>query len=295
MRSVKCKAYSKINLFLDVTAKYPDGYHEVRTVMQTVSLADDVEIELDGMCMGIILSCDDKNIPTDEKNIAWKAANIFLNEIKEYNCGIKIKITKRIPVEAGMGGGSADAAAVLVGLNKLFEDALSFERLLDLGASLGADVPFCMVGGTAYADGKGDKVYSIEPMPDCFILIAQGQKGVSTPWAYRELDRIFNDFDSGYRARDIAGFRQTVKDANLRAISKNLYNVFEEAIVPVCEDVKRLKDAMFDSGALGVLMSGSGSAVYGIYDCEDNASDAKKKIDEMGCFSYIACPVGKLS
>ena len=188
------KAYAKINLFLDVVSRYADGYHEVHTVMQTVSLADDVTVSLEGD-NGIEISCNALALPTDERNIVWRASNLFFAEIGEKNSrGIKINIVKRIPISAGLAGGSTNAAAVLCALNEMFGNRISRKRLLELGATLGADVPFCMVGGTAYADGKGDVLHSLPDISDCYMVIAVGGEGVSTPWAYGELDRIFNNF-----------------------------------------------------------------------------------------------------
>jgi len=157
------KAYAKINLHLDVVSKYDNGYHEVNTVMQSVSLADDVFVSLEGD--GISLICDKDGIPDDNRNIAWRAAERYFAEYGKLSCGVKIKIEKRIPSEAGLGGGSADAAAVLCALNELFDFPLDRKLMLELGASIGADVPFCMIGGTAYADGTGTDIEMLPDMP----------------------------------------------------------------------------------------------------------------------------------
>ena len=173
MDRITKKAYAKINLFLNVLSRYADGYHEVSTVMQTVSLADDITVALVGD--EIEITCNNSDVPTDERNIVWRAANLFFSEIGEENRrGVKINIVKRIPISAGLAGGSSNAAATLCALNELFGNRISRERLIELGAKLGADVPFCIVGGTAYADGKGDMLHQLTGISECYIVIAVG-------------------------------------------------------------------------------------------------------------------------
>ena len=278
------KAYAKINLFLDVVSRYADGYHEVHTVMQTVSLADDVTVSLEGD-NGIEISCNALALPTDERNIVWRASNLFFAEIGEKNRrGIKINIVKRIPISAGLAGGSTNAAAVLCALNEMFGNRISRKRLLELGATLGADVPFCMVGGTAYADGKGDVLQSLPDISDRYMVIAVGGEGVSTPWAYGELDRIFNNFSEEHNRPKPSFFSN-------EDLLKNLYNIFEEAILPARPIACELKDIMLSSGACGSIMSGSGPAVFGIFDDLTSAQNAISEINKRGYSSYLARPV----
>lgn len=283
------KAYAKINLFLDVVSRYPDGYHEVRTVMQSVSLCDDVEIEL---CeKGIYITCDNDLIPKDNRNIAWKAADLFFKEAHFTDkIGVKINITKRIPIAAGLAGGSADAAAVLCGINELAGRPLSWEYLISLGATLGADIPFCMEGGTAYADAKGDKLHTLASLENVYFVIACGGEGVSTPWAYRELDIKFDGFSQGaYTPRDVSAFKEKIARGDVSGV----YNVFEEAILPFRPVARQIKDILNQKGALCALMSGSGPSVFGMFDDVTLAEQAALDITSLGYFAHVATPIKK--
>ena len=193
-REVCVKGYAKINLHLDVTGRTPDRYHTVETVMQSMSLFDEVTVVLTEC--GFCAECDVEGVPTDEKNIAVRAA-MLLAEETGYRGGAAIKIKKNIPMAAGMAGGSADGAATLVAMNRLLGEPLEEGELCRLGARLGADVPFCIVGGTKYADGKGDVLHDFPKMPDCFIVAACGGEGVSTPWGYGLLDELYGGFEDG--------------------------------------------------------------------------------------------------
>ena len=291
---MKKKAYAKINLYLDVISKYDNGYHEVNTIMQTVSLADDIEILLEGE--GVSLVCDKAEIPSDRRNIAWRAAEAFLSECPEISCkGISISIKKNIPSEAGMGGGSADGAAVLCALNEMFGYPIAFERLLEIGGDIGADVPFCMVGGTAFATGKGTDIEPLPDMPDSYIVIAKGSQGVSTPWAFGELDRIYDNFSRrAYSPYDISSLKQSIEAGNVAGMGKELYNVFEKAVFPICEEALDIKNTMLECGSCGALMSGSGTAVFGLFDNEERANEACSALTSKGYFSCVAQPVSKL-
>ncbi len=289
MDKVIKKAYAKINLFLDVVSRCPDGYHEVRTVMQSVSLSDDVEIEL---CeKGIQITCDNDLIPTDNNNIVWKAAELFFKEAHLTDkIGVKINITKRIPVAAGLAGGSADAAAVLCGINELTGAPLSFERLLELGSTLGADIPFCIEGGTAYADAKGDKLHPLTSLENVYFVIACGGEGVSTPWAYRELDTKFDGFSkSAHTPRDVSAFKEKLTRGDVSGV----YNVFEEAILPSRPIACEIKNILNQKGAVCTLMSGSGPSVFGIFDHVTLAEQAALDITSLGYFAEVATPVTK--
>lgn len=286
------KAYAKINLHLDIASRYSDGYHEVHTVMQTLSLCDDVEISLNRSFEGIRLSCDMEEIPVDEKNIAWRAAKLYLEEIGEYECGIIIDIKKRIPVCAGMGGGSSDAAAVLLGLEEIFGNRIGLNRLLEIGASIGADVPFCMIGSTAYADGKGDKITPLKPLPDCYVAVAQGGEGVSTPWAYKELDRVFQNFsESSYTPHETSKIMRAIDCSDIAEIASNMYNIFEEVVLTERPVVKQIKDTFIEHGALGAMMSGSGTAVFGIFNDKEKAIVAIETAKREGYFACLSRPV----
>ncbi len=295
MYQIEKKAYAKINLHLDVLSRYRDGYHEVFTVMQSLSLCDDIKITIDGTFIGIRVVCDDIGVPTDEKNIVCRAAKMFFDEIgKELDKGLTIEIKKRIPVSAGLGGGSADAGAVLYALNELFDMPLSREKLLELGGAIGADVPFCMTGGCVYAKGKGDVLHEIFPMPECFIVVARGGEGVSTPLAYAALDKKYNNFSrDSYCPHNAEPLLDAIRENSLVGVAENLYNVFEDAIFPDRPIAKAIKESLLENGALGALMSGSGTAVFGIFDSIDTADKAAKKIKEMGYFASVATPTNK--
>lgn len=289
MKSIKKKAYAKINLFLDVFARYENGYHEVNTVMQTLSLCDDVTLSLENE--GILITCDNDNIPCDQKNIAYRAAELYFEKVG-VKSGINIDIKKRIPQEAGLGGGSADAAAVLRGLNELFDFPLCEDELLKLGATLGADVPFCMSVGCAYADGIGVNLKPIAPLSDCFIVVAKGAKGVSTPFAYATLDKKYDFFAEGkHKKRDANILIDALENKDMKLVCGSVYNVFEAAILPYCEEVTSIRQTLLENGADCAMMSGSGTAVYGIFSDKDAAGTALTKVRELGYFAELCHPV----
>ena len=180
-------AFAKLNLTLDVLGKREDGYHDIKSVMQTISIRDDIEIDV-GTGKPWCLKCDKEGVPTDERNLAWKAAKVFFDAVKQDPDGLEIRITKRIPSQAGMGGGSADAAAVLRALNRHYEYPFSVGALAELGAQIGSDVPFCVVCGTAMAEGRGEKLRKLADMPDCIFVVCKPQFSISTPDLFRKID-----------------------------------------------------------------------------------------------------------
>ena len=291
MNTVTQKGYAKINLHLDITGRTSDGYHLVDTVMQSITLCDDVTLTKRSD-EKFTVSCNVAGVPADGRNLAVKAALLF-REKTGVSFGADIEIYKRIPMAAGMAGGSADAAAVLRGMNELCNNVLSLEELCALGARLGADVPFCIVGGSAYADGKGDILHDFPPMPDCYIVAACGGEGVSTPWAYGELDRLYGGFfeDSGYTARGIKKLAYAVESGNIEMLASALYNVFEGPILNARPVAKRLRDTMLDGGAIGAMMSGSGPSVFGIFKDMDKAESVSKQITAQGFFAAVCEPV----
>lgn len=284
------KAYAKINLHLDVIGKAENGYHEVNTVMQTVSLCDEIEISLNRNGSHSIV-CNSPAVPTDRRNLAWRAADLFFESVGE-SCFADIKITKNIPVAAGLAGGSTDSAAVFVGLNRLCGYPLTVDELLALGAKLGADVPFCMVGGTKFADHYGEVLHEFPSMPECFIVVACGNEGVSTPWAYSTLDGKYGDFAQGkYTPRDIAPLEAALREGNVEAMCKFLYNIFEVAIEPHRPQVSRIKELMRSHGAVGAMMSGSGPSVFGVFADEKAAVEATELLCAEGVDAFLATPV----
>ncbi len=290
-RSVTELGYAKINLHLDVIGKMPDGYHAVETVMQTLSLCDEVTVSLrEGE--GFFAVCNVEGVPSDERNIAVRAANFFC-EYTGRALGGEIRIRKEIPMAAGMAGGSADGAATLRALNRLCGEPLRLEELCLLGARLGADVPFCIVGGSAYADGRGDALHPFPSMPDCVIVAACEGEGVSTPWAYGLLDRKYRNFssNSGYQPRKADGLRAALDRGDLGFVCENMYNVFEEPILAERPIAARVKEILRGVGAMGAMMSGSGPSVFGVFDCEEAAEKARGALAEAGYRPYVCRPM----
>lgn len=271
---MEVKAYGKINLTLDVVGRRDDGYHLLDSVMQTVSVWDDLEIQRSSQ-PGVRLRCDLESLPTDSRNTAFKAAELFLEDQGLQSEGVDIFITKGIPSQAGMGGGSTDAAAVLRGLNELFGTRLATEKLMELGAKVGADVPFCVAGGAARCTGIGEDVEPISPMPDCWIVVCKPSVGMSTPEAYAMLDQ--------YPLSDTQAtpeMLEAMAAGDLRRIGKCVANRFDETMQ--LEPVQALKRVMMDAGAQGSMMTGSGSCVYGIFETERQARKTMDKLSGMG-------------
>lgn len=273
-RSLKLKSLAKINLGLDVLGRRENGYHDVRMVMQTIYLYDDVTLNKTE-ASGIQLKTNLTYLPTDEKNIAYKAAKMLIEEfnIKE---GVEIILNKHIPVAAGMAGGSSNAAAVLVGMNRLFNLGLSQEELKERGVKLGADVPYCIMRGTVLAEGIGEVLTPLAPMPKCFILVAKPSISVSTKTVYEKLDakEIENH-------PDIDGVIAGLDEGDLKKVAASMGNVLEHVTIkdyPIIEDIKNV---MKKEGALNAMMSGSGPTVFGIFDDRQLARQAGQKIKEL--------------
>jgi len=290
MDGIDLKAYAKINLHLDVLGIAENRYHKVDTVMQTVSLCDDVTVALsEGESHSI--SCNIESIPKDRKNLAWRAADIFFERIGEKRAA-DIKIFKRIPVAAGLAGGSTDAAAVFRGLNRLCGEPMTLSELCELGAALGADVPFCIVGGTLFADRYGDLLHPIAEMPSCHMVVACGKEGVSTPWAYSTLDSCFGGFAEGaYSPKDLSPLRRALEDGDILSVAENIYNIFERAIEPEREEVTAIKEVMLARGAYNAMMSGSGPSVFGIFPDEKTAKLAEDELKTQGVAAFYCNPV----
>lgn len=249
MNEITITAPAKINLTLDVTGRRADGYHTISSIMQSVSLSDTVYISKAEAVISV--DCSDNSLPCGEGNIAYKAAREFFS-YTEITSGASVKIEKHIPLQAGLGGGSADAAAVIVGLNELFDTRLSLEQLCEIGAKIGADVPFCTVGGTKLCQGIGEIISYVPPLENCFIIIAKGKSGISTKKAYAKIDSLET------QTADISLY-----DGSLASVKKIGRNIFEQ--VAENEDVPKLKKLMAECGAEYTAMSGSGSAVFGLF------------------------------
>ncbi len=278
-------AYAKLNLTLDVLGKREDGYHDLKSVMQTISLRDDVEIDI-GTGKPWTLLCDQEGIPCDERNHAWMAAKVYFDTIGKDPDGLEIRITKRIPAEAGLGGGSADAAAVLRALNRHYGYPLSIPALAELGASVGSDVPFCVMGGTAVAEGRGDRLRKLPEMPDCIFVICKPDFSVSTAQLYAKLDETViakhpdhNAMESAILAGDLAG------------VAQNLYNVFDPVVTADHLELNYIKSIFNSYGSLNQQMTGSGSAVFCMVTEFEFAAVICNMLRENYPQVYIAKPV----
>ena len=267
-------AFAKVNLTLDVLGKREDGYHDLTSVMQTISVRDDIEIDI-GTGKAWEILCDKEDVPCDERNLAWKAARVFFDNLGGDPNGLTIRITKRIPSQAGMGGGSADAAAVLRALNRWQGYPLSVYALCELGAQVGSDVPFCVLCGTALAEGRGEKLTKLPDAPEMFFVVCKPDLSFSTPELFRKLDEI----TIGERPNTTA-MRAALQRADLQEVGKLLCNVFEQAVVPEHPEINYIKSIMMTYGAYGTLMTGSGSAVYGIFDSFEYAMVACTMLKE---------------
>lgn len=274
-------AFAKVNLTLDVLGKREDGYHDLCSVMQTISVRDDIEIDLDTGKPWEIL-CDKEEIPRNESNLAWKAARVFFDNLGGEPDGLTIRITKRIPSQAGLGGGSADAAAVLRALNRWRDYPLSVYALCELGAQVGSDVPFCVLGGTALAEGRGEKLTKLPDAPEMFFVVCKPDLAFSTPELFHKLDGIA----IGERP-NTTKMRAALQREDLQEVGKLLCNVFEQAVVPEYPEINYIKSIMMTYGAYGTLMTGSGSAVYGIFDSFEYAMVACTMLKENYPLVYI--------
>lgn len=286
--------YAKINLHLDVTGILSDGYHAVSTVMQSLSLCDVITVSdikrTDGESH-FPVSCNLSGVPCDERNLAVRAAHLFCQRTG-ISLSAHIDIEKNIPMAAGMAGGSTDGAAVLRGLNRATGAPLSVEELCGLGAMLGADLPFCIVGGTRFADGRGDALHEFPKMPDCAIVVACEGEGVSTPWGYRLLDDTYNNFLEGaYTPKDLTPLKKALTNGDIKRVAENIYNIFEEPVLTHRPVAANVKDILLSSGAMGAMMSGSGPSVFGIFESDEKAKAAAESLISQGFKAHICRPV----
>lgn len=286
LRKMNLRAYGKINLGLDVVRKREDGYHEVRMIMQTVSVYDTLELTCMD-CPGIEVETNLSYLPSNEDNLVYKAADLLM---KEFGCrqGLRINLKKHIPVAAGMAGGSSDAAAVLVGVNRMLSLGLKKADLMQRGVKLGADVPYCVLRGTALSEGIGEILTPLSPMPSCKILIAKPPISVSTKFVYENLRA--NEIASH---PDIDGMAEAIRQQDIRGIADRMENVLETVTIPAYPVIAELKDFMKTHGAMNSLMSGSGPTVFGLYEDEKTARLAAAALKETGLARqiYVAEPV----
>ncbi len=267
------KAYGKVNLGLDVVRRREDGYHEVRMIMQTVGIYDRIDMTRREQ-PGIGLETNLYYLPDNENNLAYKAAKLLMDEfdIKE---GVNIRIKKFIPVAAGMAGGSSDAAAVLFGVNKMFSLGLSLEELMKRGVRLGADVPYCLMRGTALSEGIGEILTPLDPAPQCQVLIAKPAVSVSTKFVYENLH--VNQLPKTAHP-DIDCLMRAIENRDLRALAENMGNILETVTIPAHPVIQDIKDKMMDMGAVGAMMSGSGPTVFGLFMSPSKAEEAYEEM-----------------
>lgn len=290
------KAYAKVNLALDVLRKRPDGYHDVKMVMQNIDIYDELEFTVTDIkkaathvkpCYNIMIETNKPELPTDESNLIHKAIRLMFDE---YNiCGdVLVKLTKNIPIEAGMAGGSTDCAAALKAVNDIFEINASLEDLMKLGKKLGADVPFCLLGKTALAEGIGEILTEVQGLPDCTVLVVKPPVGISTGMIYGNMN-----CDELKSRPDIDGMLEGLRKNDLGIVASKMENVMETVTARLCPDIEDIKNAMKEKGALNAIMSGSGPTVFGIFDDSEKAWEAADYIGELDLATdiFITKPV----
>ncbi len=278
-------AFAKVNLTLDVLDKRPDGYHDLKSVMQTISIRDDVEIDV-GTGKPWALHCSMDGIPTDETNLAWKAAKIFCETTGKDPNGLEIRITKRIPSGAGLGGGSADAAAVLRALNRHFDSPLSILALAELGGQVGSDVPFCTLCGTAMVEGRGERLRKLPDIPDCFFVVCKPEFSCSTPELYRKIDQV-----TPAKRPDNQAMESALLAGDLGKVAENIWNVFDPVVTEDHLELNYIKSIFNSYGAVAEQMTGSGSAVFAIVESFEYAAVICNMLKENYPSVYIAKPV----
>lgn len=282
---IKVNAYAKINLLLDIVSTRTDGYHDLFMIMQSVGIYDTVTVEKT-KGKRITLSCNIDDIPLDEKNIAHKAAVAFFEYNKIKNTGIHIDIVKRIPHAAGLAGGSADGAGVIVALNEIYGTNLSDDDLCKIGVKVGADVPFCITGGTLLAQGIGDVLNRVKPLRRCYILLAKPEYGVNTGIAYKQFDCF-----GKVHTPDKLGMLMAMQSRDLQQICNKMENVFEQLVeVPNRVDMKNI---MRKNGAIGACMSGSGPTIFGIFNSKEDANSAANELKDYVKDICVCTPVNK--
>lgn len=278
-------AFAKINLTLDVLGKREDGYHDIKSVMQTVSLRDDIEIDV-GTGKPWALLCDKEDIPCDETNLAWKAAKLYEETLHKDFGGIEIRITKRIPSQAGLGGGSADAAAVLRALNDYCGNPLSIMALAELGGQIGSDVPFCVIGGCAMCEGRGEQLRILPKMPDCVLVVCKPDFGVSTPELYKKIDET-----AIAKRPDNNAMESALHTGDLAKVTEQIFNVFDPLVTEDHLELNYIKSVMHSYGALNQQMTGSGSAVFAVMHEFEYAAVVCGMLKENYPHIYLCKPV----
>ena len=279
------KAYGKLNLTLDVLCRREDGYHDLKSAMQTVSLYDQVELEVETGEPWKLL-CSREDIPCDSRNLAWKAARIFCDAIGKEPNGLTIRIDKKIPSGAGMGGGSADAAAVLRLLNRYYGNPMTQEALAELGGTIGSDIPFCVVGGTVMCEGRGERMRRLNDMPRCMIVGCKPEFSVSTPVLFKKIDSVYI-----YRHPDNDAMEAAIAACDLTSIAREIYNVFDPVVSEDHPEISHIKDVCNAHGALASQMTGSGSVVFAIMPDEKSAQNVMEELKKTYSQVFLCEPV----
>lgn len=290
MTAAKELAYAKINLFLDVIAKRPDGFHDIKTVMHSISLCDEVSVSVaPSGNLAIKLEVDGGGfLPTDEKNLAFKAAKLFYEKVGKKE-SVEIKLKKNIPICAGLAGGSSDAAAVLRALNKIHKHVFTTKALAELGAQIGSDVPYCVFGKTALCEGRGEIITPIVTNAKYNIVVAASDEHVSTPLAYAALDGMYSNFTKGISTGGADFYAKTVSALAEGKIDKEgAFNAFEQAVLPTSPKAAAAKIMLLDNDADMALMSGSGPSVFGLFESRKKAEKAKQKLERAGYHAWLA-------
>lgn len=279
------QARAKINLTLDVTGRRDDGYHTVKMVMQSVTLHDEIKVVVthgEKKPRGILLSCNLPYLPLDERNLAYRAAELFYETTGTLLETCEIHIEKRIPIAAGLAGGSTDAAAVLRALSALHATGLTDDELCEMGLKLGADVPYCLRGGTMLAGGIGEELTALPPMPHCWVVLCKPPFGVSTKEVYTEIDAI-----ELKNRPDTAGMIRALEQADYAGVTKRLCNVMEAVTASKRRQISEIKSFLVENGADGALMSGSGPTVYGLFSDEGRAKTAAKMLSRRFADTFL--------
>lgn len=285
---IRESAWAKLNLTLDVLAKRDDGYHDMLMLMQTISIQDSIRVKKSEN-PGVRASCNFYYVPVDRRNLAVRAAEVFLASVGQEQQGIELQIRKDIPVGAGMAGGSADAAAVLRGMNRLYDSPMNRRQLEALAAEIGSDVAFCIAGGTALARGRGEILEDLPAMPPCFIAVCKPGFSISTPELFRKLDQ-----KSLRQHPDTEGMLAALRDQNLREMGLRMYNVFEDVDDRRLRAVTEIRSVFQDYGALGAMMTGTGSAVFGVFSEREAAEKSMEQLRKEYGYCRIAEPVGRI-
>ena len=289
MNTVKERAYAKINLYLDVIRRREDGFHDVETLMHTLDLCDEVTVTVNPSRLRSVRLVIEGNrfLPTDSKNLAVRAANLFMDALG-VTASVDIRLLKRIPVSAGLAGGSSDAAAVLRALNRIYKKPFTRLMLAKISESLGSDVPYCVIGGTAFCKGRGERMTPVSIGAPLYAVIVSSGERVSTPEAYGALDQKYSNFDGSVEKNAVSydAFEDALKKGELTPSA--LYNTFEEVILPKCPMASNAKTKLFALGAYAAMMSGSGPSVFGLFKTENMAKSALESLTASGFKAFYA-------